>query len=80
MQTALACTDDRYDGRRKQSDARSLVLAEEINDRMLAEMATLPHHDDMTPAQKLAAASIFRSAALDLEEICLPPGVELGGN
>ena len=78
--TALACSDDKYDGQRKQSDVRTLLLAQGINDQMMTEMDTLPHHEEMTPEQKLEAARIFRYAALELEEICLPPGVELGDN
>ena len=76
---ASACTDDKYKGRRRQSDIRTLLLSQEINDRMKEEMNTLPRHDEMTPEQKLEAARIFRRTALELEELCLPPGVELGG-
>ena len=71
---ASACTADKYDGRREQSDIRTLILSQEITDQMMAEMGTLPPHEEMTPTQKLEAAKIFRRAALELEEICVPPG------
>lgn len=76
---ASTCTDDKYKGRRRQSDIRTLLTSQEIHDRMMEEMDALPHHDEMTPGQKLEAARIFRRTALELEELCLPPGVELGG-
>ena len=71
---ASACTADEYDGRREQSDIVALILSQEINDQMMAEMGTLPPHEEMTPTHKLEAARILGRAALELEEICLPPG------
>ena len=77
---ALACTDDKYDGRRKQSDLQTMYMAREISDEMLAKMDALPQHEQMTPEQKLEAARLFRAATVDLLELCLPEGAQLGGN
>ena len=77
---AKACTESKYSGRRKQSDIQSLLVSQEINDQMMAELNGLPHHEEMTPEQKLEAVKIFRAATTKLLDLCLPPGVELGGD
>ena len=77
---AKACTESKYSGRRKQSDIKSLLVSQEINDQMMAELDGLPHHEEMTPEQKLEAVKIFRAATTKLVDLCLPPGVELGGD
>ena len=77
---AKACTESKYSGRRKQSDIQCLLVSQEINDQMMAELNGLPHHEEMTPEQKLEAVKIFRAATTKLLDLCLPPGVELGGD
>ena len=47
---------------------------------MREQMETLPHYEEMSPDEKREQARIFDRATLELEDICLPPGVELGGN
>lgn len=79
-EVAKACTDNKYSGRRKQSDIQSLLVSQEIQDQMMAEFDDLPHHEEMTPVQRLQAVKIFRAATTKLLDICLPPGVELGGD
>ena len=77
---AKACTDSKYSGRRQQPDIQSLLVSQEINDQMMAELDGLPHHEEMTPVQRLEAVKIFRAATTKLLDLCLPPGVELGGD
>ena len=77
---AKACTESKYSGRRKQSDIKSLLVSQEINDQMMAELDGLPHYEEMTPEQKSEAVKIFRAATTKLVDLCLPPGVELGGD
>ena len=59
---------------------QTLLMAQEVNYRMTAELDALPSHEEMTPEQKLEAARIYRRITVELLEICLPPGVELTGN
>lgn len=68
------CTAPEFSGHRRQSDYQTLVDAEEVNDQMLAEMASLPDLEAMTPEERLQAADMFETAAMELFEICFPPG------
>ena len=77
---ASACTNSKYHGRRKHSDWRALRLSVEVREQMTPVLNALPPVGERTPSQTLEVARIFLRAALQLEEICLPLGEEIGGN
>ena len=71
-----ACSDDEFDGKRRESDLVAYSEAKEILEGTLAAMDARGHMDDYTSADFEDLTNVFTDAGNTLLEICFPPGRE----
>ena len=69
-----ACSDDEFDGKRRESDLVAYSEAKEILDGTLAAMDARGHMDDYTSADFEDMTNVFTDAGITLLEICFPRG------
>ena len=75
MATGKMCSEDKYNGHRRYSDTMAHINASRVHQRVGDEMKSkLKHVDEMTAPEFKYGSDMFSDAAMELFEICAPPG------